>query len=58
MGFMARKRKPKKFNKVEAVKALARERIGRPPSLRVVPDRKKEAAEKHKSTLGKLIDEN
>ena len=27
-------------------------------ALRVVPDRKKEAAEKHKSTLGKLIDEN
>ena len=55
---MARKRKPKKFDKVDAVKALARERIGTPPSSRVVPDRKKEATEKHKPTLGKLLTEN
>jgi len=55
---MARKRKPKKFSKVEAVKALARERIGMPPSSRVVPDRKKEATEKHKPTLGKLLEES
>ncbi len=55
---MARKRKLKKFSKVEAVKALARERIGTPPSSRVVPDRKKETTEKHKSTLGKLLTEN
>jgi hypothetical protein len=55
---MPRKRKPKKFSKVDAVKALARERIGTPPSSRVVPDRKKEAAEKHKPTLGNLLSEN
>ena len=58
MGIMARKRKPKKFSKVEAVKALARERIGTPPSSRVVPYRKKETTEKHKPTLGKLLTEN
>ena len=55
---MARKRKPKKFDKVDALKALARERIGTPPSSRVVPDRKKETTEKHKPTLGKLLAEN
>jgi hypothetical protein len=55
---MARKRKPKKFDKVDAVKALARERIGTPPSSRVVPDRKKETTEKHKPTLGKLLAES
>ena len=55
---MARKRRPKKFSKVEAVKALARERIGPPPSSRVVPDRKKKTAEKHKPTLRELLTEN
>jgi hypothetical protein len=58
MEIMARKRKPKRFSKVEAVKALARERIGKPPSSRVVPDRKKKTTEKHKPTLGKLLNEN
>jgi hypothetical protein len=58
METMAKKRKPKKFDKVVAVKALARERIGEPPSLRVVPDRKKKKAEKHKPTLSKLLTEN
>ena len=51
---MATKRKPKRFNKVAAVKALARERIGAPPTSRVVPDRKKQTAEKHKPTLEEL----
>ena len=42
---------------MEAVKALARERIGSPPPERVVPDRKKKRAkvEKHKPTLGTLL---
>jgi hypothetical protein len=57
MGTMAKKRKPKTFRKVEAVKALARERIGTPPSSRVVPDGKKKS-EKHKPTLGDLLAEN
>jgi hypothetical protein len=55
MEAMVKKRKLKKFSKVEAVKALARERIGAPPSSRVVPDRKKRKAEKHKPTLGDLL---
>ena len=54
---VARKRKLRKFSKVEAVKALARERIGAPPSSRVVPDRKKKAAENRKPTLGELLNE-
>jgi hypothetical protein len=58
MGAMARKRKPKKFSKVEAVKALARERIGTPPSSRVVPDGRKKKTDKHKATLGRLLTEN
>jgi len=59
MSAMARKkkRKPKRFRAVEAVKALAREQIGAPPPSRVVPDRRKREAEKHKRTLEKLLGE-
>jgi len=54
---MTKKAKKKKFRTVAAVKALARERIGTPPPERVVPDRKREQKrkEKHKSTLGQLL---
>ena len=52
---MARKKKIKPFRAVAAVKALARERIGEPRAGQVVPDRKKKAAEKHKTTLGRLL---
>jgi len=54
---MPGKRKQKRFSRVEAVKALARERIGSPPPQRVVPDKKKkrEKPEKHKSTLSDLL---
>jgi hypothetical protein len=52
------KSKAKRFRVVEAVKALARERIGAPPASKVVPNRKKKTGEKHKPTLGKLLDEN
>ena len=52
---MKKKRKPK-FRKVEAVKALARERIGTPPSGRVIPGRTKREKEKHKPTLGELLE--
>jgi hypothetical protein len=57
---MARKKKAKKFTAVQAVKALARERIGAPPVARVVPDkrRKQTKSEKHKPTLAKLLQEN
>ena len=57
MRAMARKRKPKKFNKVGAVKALARERVGPPPAEKIIVERKKKA-EKHKPTLGKMLEEN
>jgi hypothetical protein len=53
MGMM-RKKKVKKFRAVEAVKAMARERIGTPKASRIVLDRKKKS-EKHKPTLGELL---
>jgi hypothetical protein len=54
-----KKHKAKRFSAVHAVKELSRERIGSLPASRVVPDRKKkrESGEKHKPTLGKLLDE-
>ncbi len=54
---MARKRKKKRFTAVEAVKAMARERIGAPRPLRIVPNRKKQKTQKHKATLNKLLGE-
>ena len=54
---MAKKKKVRRFRAVTAVKALARERIGTPPPTQVVPDRKKRAKEKHKPTLGKLLED-
>jgi len=56
MAEMARKRKVNRFRKVAAVKELARERIGMPPTEQVVPNRKVKK-EKHKPTLGKLLTE-
>jgi len=52
-----KKRKPKRFTAVEAVKTMAREQIGTPPASRVVPNRKKKKTEKHKPTLEKLLAE-
>ena len=54
---MARKKRPKPFSAVTAVKELARERIGAPKTEQIVPDRKKKAktSEKHKPTLGDLL---
>jgi len=53
---MARTKKKKPFRAVTAVKALARERIGAPRPEQVVPNRKKvKASEKHRPTLGKLL---
>ena len=56
---MSKRRKPKTFRAVEAVKALARERIGSPPAEQVIPNRKKKkvAGEKHKPTLKELLTE-
>jgi hypothetical protein len=57
---MAKKKKPKPFTAVEAVKTMAREQIGAPRPSRVVPDRKKKKKrdQKHKPTLGKLLTED
>ena len=54
---VARKKKPKPFRAVKAVKEAAREKIGALPVTRRVPDKKKRAREKHKPTLGRLLDE-
>jgi hypothetical protein len=54
---MARKRQRKKFSKIEAVKALARERVGSPPASQVILDRTKRKKDKHKATLSRLLNE-
>jgi hypothetical protein len=51
-----RRKKLKQFRAVEAVKALARERIGTPPPERVA-EGKKQKKEKHKPTLVELLHE-
>ena len=53
---MPRKKKIKTFRAVQAVKELARERMGAPPSGKIVPNKNKQG-EKHKPTLGKLLGE-
>ena len=52
---MARKKKPKPFRAVKAVKAAARENVGTPPATRRDPDRKKSSKPKHKPTTGDLL---
>jgi hypothetical protein len=54
---VAKKKKPKRFRAVTAVKKLARERIGTPPPEQVVPDKKnkRKISEKHKLTLTRLL---
>jgi len=55
---MARKKKKvRQFRAVNAVKALARERVGAPPAAKIVLEKKKKP-EKHKPTLGKLIEDS
>jgi len=51
-----KKRKAKPFRAVTAVKELARERVGMPPAEKVVIEKKRKP-EKHKATLGKLLEE-
>lgn len=53
---MSKKKKTKPFRAVTAVKELARERVGRPPSEKIVIEKRKKP-EKHKPTLGNLIAE-
>jgi hypothetical protein len=54
---VAKKRKPKPFRAVTAVKAAAREVVGTPPPTRRDPDLTKESRKKpkHKPTLAKLL---
>jgi hypothetical protein len=52
---MAKKKKPKPFRAVTAVKSLAREQIGAPPPTRFVPDITKKDKPKHKPTLPKML---
>jgi len=55
MGIMAKK-KARRFQAVQAVKELARERLGAPPGEKVVPNKKKNQT-RQKPTLEKLLDE-
>jgi hypothetical protein len=54
---LARKKKVKRFRAVTAVKELARERVGSPPSEKIVVEKKKKP-ERHKPTLGKILTES
>jgi hypothetical protein len=54
---MARKKRVKRFRAVQAVKELARERMGTPPAGKVVLEKKKKP-EKHRPTLEKLLGES
>jgi hypothetical protein len=53
-----RKKRAKRFGAVEAVKALARERIGSPPPAKRVAESKKRKKEKHKAKLEDLLEAN
>jgi hypothetical protein len=55
---MAKKKKVKRFRAVTAVKEMARERIGTPRPTQLVPGEKNRKKEKHKTTLGRLLDED
>jgi hypothetical protein len=52
-----KKRKPKEFSAIKAVKAMARAQIGMTPGSRVLPDERRKKNEKYKATLGKLLEE-
>jgi hypothetical protein len=53
---MPGKKKARRFRAVTAVKELARERVGAPPPAKIVIEKKKKP-EKHKPTLGKLLED-
>jgi hypothetical protein len=57
MGTMTKRRK-KKFSVTKAVKAAAREQVGMPPPTRRVEDASKKEREKHRPSLGKLMEED
>jgi hypothetical protein len=52
------KRKPAKFSATKAVKANARERVGRPKPARVIADKPRTGREaKHKQKLEQILQE-
>jgi hypothetical protein len=51
-----KKKKKRTFRAVDAVKELARDRMGTPPAGRIVVEKKKKP-ERHKPTLGSLLNE-
>ncbi len=53
---MSKRKKPKPFRAVTAVKSAAREKIGAPPPTRREDDPRKKAQPKHKPTLRDLLD--
>jgi hypothetical protein len=53
---MVKKKKPKRFRAVTAVKELARERVGTPPAGQIVIEKKKKP-EKYKPSLSKLLED-
>jgi hypothetical protein len=55
---MATRKKKQKFSATKAVKARAREVIGTPPPVHRIPTLKESRKqEKHKPTLGRLLDD-
>ena len=52
---MPRKKKPKRFRAVTAVKELARECVGRPPAGKIVVEKKKKP-EKYKPKWGTSLE--
>lgn len=57
VALMPKKKKRKPFRAVTAVKELARERVGSPPSEKIVIEKKKKP-EKYKPTLGRILGES
>lgn len=55
-GSVPRKRKKKTFSAAKTVREMARERVGSPKPSQLVPT-KKNKPEKHKPTLGKLLED-
>ena len=53
---MPKKKKAKKFTADQAVREMARERVGAPKASRAILPRKAKP-EKHKPTLGRLLDQ-
>ncbi len=53
-------KKKQSFSVVKAVKANARERVGQPPSERIIEEkpRTEKRAAKHKKTLGEMLVED